>query len=158
MESIYDVPVLLRREIEALMIKPFLDEFEKELGRDKTYEIVESVIKEIAEKQGAYYAEMLGANDVEALLKQEEAWTANNALELENVIEEDTNLRQTVKRCAYVDMYERIGMKDLGFTLSCLRDEYFYRGFNMKMVMSRSKQLMTGGDCCDFYMQFPKEK
>ena len=37
METIYDVPVLLRREIEALMVKPFLDAFEKELGHEKTY-------------------------------------------------------------------------------------------------------------------------
>ena len=40
MKNIYDVPIILRREIEALMVKPFLDAFEKELGHDKTYEIL----------------------------------------------------------------------------------------------------------------------
>lgn len=42
MKNIYDVPIILRREIEALMVKPFLDAFEKELGHDKTYEIAKS--------------------------------------------------------------------------------------------------------------------
>lgn len=40
MKTIYDVPIILRREIEALMVKPFIDAFEKELGHEKTYEII----------------------------------------------------------------------------------------------------------------------
>ena len=150
MTTIYDVPVLLRREIEALMIKPFLDAFEKELGRDKTYEI--------AKRQGADYAAELGENDMAAITKQEEAWTANDALEIEEKAADDCTLYQTIKRCAYVDMYERIGMRDMGYTLSCMRDEYFYQGFNPEMVMTRSKTLMTGGDCCDFCFKFPKKE
>ena len=35
MKTIYDVPIILRREIEALMVKPFIDAFEKELGHEK---------------------------------------------------------------------------------------------------------------------------
>lgn len=158
MTTIYDVPVLLRREIEALMIKPFLDAFEKELGRDKTYEIAAGVVREIAKRQGADYAAELGENDMAAITKQEEAWTANDALEIEEKAADDCTLYQTIKRCAYVDMYERIGMRDMGYTLSCMRDEYFYQGFNPEMVMTRSKTLMTGGDCCDFCFKFPKKE
>ena len=158
MTTIYDVPILLRREIEALMIKPFLDAFEKELGRDKTYEIAAGVVREIAKRQGADYAAELGENDMAAITKQEEAWTANDALEIEEKAADDCTLYQTIKRCAYVDMYERIGMKDMGYTLSCMRDEYFYQGFNPEMVMTRSKTLMTGGDCCDFCFKFPKKE
>ena len=93
-----------------------------------------------------------------AITKQEEAWTANDALEIEEKAADDCTLYQTIKRCAYVDMYERIGMKDMGYTLSCMRDEYFYQGFNPEMVMTRSKTLMTGGDCCDFCFKFPKKE
>ena len=52
MKTIYDVPIILRREIEALMVKPFIDAFEKELGHEKTYEIVKKVIFAIAFKEG----------------------------------------------------------------------------------------------------------
>ena len=130
MTTIYDVPVLLRREIEALMIKPFLEAFEKELGRDKTYEIAAKVVKEIAKKQGAEYAVELGGNDLQAMEKQEEAWTANDALVVDEEVVDQCTLCQTIRKCAYVDMYERIGMKDMGYMLSCMRDEYFYLGFN----------------------------
>lgn len=158
METIYDVPVLLRREIEALMVKPFLDAFEKELGREKTYEIVEKVIAEIAFEQGKEYAELLGGNGIDALMGQAEAWSSNDALDMQMYVENETDCYSPVKRCAYVDMYERIGMKELGKVLSCLRDEFFYQGFNPEMEMCRSKTLMDGGDCCDFCFKFPKEQ
>lgn len=158
METIYDVPVLLRREIEALMVKPFLDAFEKELGHEKTYEIVEKVIAEIAFEQGKEYAELLGGNGIDALMGQAEAWSSNDALDMQMYVENETDCYSPVKRCAYVDMYERIGMKELGKVLSCLRDEFFYQGFNPEMEMCRSKTLMDGGDCCDFCFKFPKEQ
>lgn len=158
METIYDVPVLLRREIEALMVKPFLDAFEKELGHEKTYEIVEKVIAEIAFEQGKEYAELLGGNGIDALMGQAEAWSSNDALDMQMYVENETDCYSPVKRCAYVDMYERIGMEELGKVLSCLRDEFFYQGFNPEMEMCRSKTLMDGGDCCDFCFKFPKEQ
>lgn len=157
MQTIYDVPVILRREIEALMIKPFLDAFEKELGHEKTYEIAASVVEQIAEAQGAEYAVVLGGNDKEALAKQSDSWGSNDALAWDVVSEDDHSICQNLTKCAYVQMYERIGMKELGYTLSCLRDEYFYKGFNPKMKMTRSKTLMNGDDCCDFGFYFPKE-
>ena len=157
METIHDVPVLLRREIEALMIKPFLDRFEKELGREKTYQIVGSVIKAIAEAQGAECAQLWGGNDVEALGNQNKTWGANDALYGEVVLKDDYRVYTDIKKCAYVDMYERIGMKDLGFMLSCLRDEAFYKGFNSELCMTRTKCLMCGDDCCDFRLDFPKD-
>lgn len=157
METIYDVPVLLRREIEALMIKPFLDEFEKELGHEKVYAIVEKVVGEIAKKQGAEYAKELGGNDLAALRKQSEGWTANDALAWDESMPDENTLCQNITHCAYVDMYKRIGMAELGYTLSCMRDEYFYEGFNEEMVMTRSKTRMNGDDCCDFCFKFPKK-
>ena len=60
MKTIYDVPIILRREIEALMVKPFIDAFEKELGHEKTYEIVKKVIFDIAFKEGQEYAALFG--------------------------------------------------------------------------------------------------
>ena len=91
METIYDVPVLLRREIEALMVKPFLDAFEKELGHEKTYEIVEKVIAEIAFEQGKEYAELLGGNGIDALMGQAEAWSSNDALDMQMYVENETD-------------------------------------------------------------------
>ena len=82
MKTIYDVPIILRREIEALMVKPFIDAFEKELGHEKTYEIVKKVIFDKAFKEGQEYAELFGRNDLQAIRMQMEPWSSNGALNL----------------------------------------------------------------------------
>lgn len=150
MKTIYDVPIILRREIEALMIKPFLDEFEKELGHEKTMEITRKIIWDIAVKEGREYAEMFGCNDLQAIRMQMEPWSSNGALDLEWTGDGVKHLCEDVKRCEYVAMYDRIGMKDLGAILSCGRDEPFYKGMNEKIKMQRTRTLMTQGECCDF--------
>lgn len=157
METIHDVPVILRREIEALMIKPFLDAFEKELGHDKAYEIAASVIEEIAAAQGTEYTKIWGGNNKKALEKQRLTWGANDAIQREILVDDDYSYHFNIVKCAYVQMYERIGMKDLGFLLSCLRDEAFYRGFNPDLTMGRTTCLMCGDKCCDFRLDFPKD-
>ena len=157
MKTIHDVPVILRREIEALMIKPFLDAFEKELGHDKTYEIAASVIEGISLAQGAEYSEIWGGKDKKAMEKQRLTWSANGAIERETLVDDDYRYHFNITKCEYVQLYERLGMKDMGFLLSCLRDEGFYRGFNPDMKMGRTKCLMCGDDCCDFRLDFPKE-
>ena len=47
MKTIYDVPIILRREIEALMVKPFIDAFEKELGHEKKKSSLTSPLKKV---------------------------------------------------------------------------------------------------------------
>ena len=119
MKTIYDVPIILRREIEALMVKPFIDAFEKELGHEKTYEIVKKVIFDIAFKEGQEYAELFGRNDLQAIRMQMEPWSSNGALNLAWSGDGKKHLCEDVLECQYVAMYERIGMKDLGAVLSC---------------------------------------
>lgn len=150
METIYDVPILLRREIEALMIKSLMDAFAAEIGEERAREVIRQVIVASAKKAGQEYAEKLGNNDIPAMEKQMEGWTANDALKMKIISKDEKHMRYDVTSCAYVKMYERLNMKELGPILSCSRDEPFYVGFNPKMKMTRTKELMTGGDCCDF--------
>ena len=65
METIQDVPILLRREIEALMVAPFLDAFAKELGESRTMEIAREVIAKLARQSGAEAAKAVGGNSFE---------------------------------------------------------------------------------------------
>ena len=45
MKNIYDVPIILRREIEALMVKPFLDAFEKNLDMTRHMRLQKSHLR-----------------------------------------------------------------------------------------------------------------
>jgi hypothetical protein len=55
-----------------------------------------------------------------------------------------------VTRCGYADLYGRLGMRDLGYCLSCSRDEPFARGFNPRLALARTQTIMRGAATCDF--------
>ncbi len=66
------------------------------------------------------------------------------------VKETEKELFFDVSYCGYVEIYEKLGVKKLGCTLSCIRDFYFLEGFNPKITLKRTKTIMEGGNYCDF--------
>ena len=63
--KIEDMPILLRREVEALILKPFLEAFEKEVGTERTLEIVCQIMREKAGEQGRALAARHGVDSLE---------------------------------------------------------------------------------------------
>lgn len=147
------IPLILRREIEARIIKPFLEAFFSEIGEDRTYEIANSVVEDLARKQGAESAVNLQKNSPETLLDHLGPHRAGGALEVKQISESDTHNRFDIVRCSYVDMYEKLDMREMGSTLSCNRDACFFQGVNAKFKLTRTKTLMKGNDCCNFLVE-----
>ena len=155
--SVSDVPCLVRREIEALMIAPFLEAFAEEFGREKVMEIAGKVIDRLAVESGKAYAEEMKLKADETLIPairdQLLGHTADG--DCDNRLVEETADHVTVYThdCAYVRMYERIGLKDLGCLLSCRRDKGFYEGMEKGLRFVRTKTRMEGCDVCDFRVE-----
>ena len=152
-KDIIEIPLILRREIEARMIKPFIEAFSKEIGEERTLEITEHIIEDLAIQAGQESAERLGDDSPESALDHLKPHIAGGALEIKSISKDETHNRFDVVRCGYVDMYEKLGMRDLGGTLSCNRDACFYQGVNPKFKFSRTKTLMKGDNCCDFLVE-----
>ena len=161
MQTINDVPMILRREIEARMAAPLIRAFEKELGKERTHEIVGSVIKELALEAGQYLASLVEVNDIDQFVEHLlPVFQSGGALEMEMVEHTSTEARWDTTRCKYAEMYRDLGMADLGKLLSCNRDEYLFKGYNPDMVFERTMTKMDNERCCDFCLklQTPEEK
>ena len=74
----------------------------------------------------------------------------DDALEIKMVKETEKELFFDVSYCGYAEIYEKLGVKKLGCTLSCIRDFYFLEGFNPRITLKRTKTIMEGDDYCDF--------
>ena len=155
--TVSDVPWLVRREIEALMIAPFLEAFSAEFGREKTLEIAGKVIDRLAAESGRAYAEEMDLKKDETLSPaiREQLLSHNIAGDCDNRLVEETEDHVTVHTCDcdYVKMYERIGLKDLGCLLSCRRDVGFYEGMGLGLRLVREGTRMEGCDVCDFRVE-----
>jgi GTP cyclohydrolase II len=71
-------------------------------------------------------------------------------MKIQIIRENNNELFFDVTYCGYAQMYEDMGIKELGFIFSCSRDFPFMEGFNLEIELTRTKTIMEGAECCDF--------
>lgn len=153
-KTINDVPLILRREIEARMVEPFIRAFAKELGEEKTIEIVKNVVAGLAEEAGKGLAETLGDTSLDSFVENiMPMFGAGGGLQYEVKEVTEDMARIDIVHCAYADMYKRLGMADLGPVLSCGRDESLIKGFNPDVEFIRQYTIMEDDSYCDFCLK-----
>ncbi len=142
---------LQRREIQAPIAACLIHGFAAQLGLDKALEIAQAAVRQDAEMAGQAMAAKLGANTLAALNHiVHEVWAVEGAVSIRRVEETKRTLDFDITRCRYAEMYEALGLKELGFCLSCSRDESFASGFNPNIRLTRSQTIMQGASHCDF--------
>jgi hypothetical protein len=142
---------LLRREIQAPIAAALIRGFAGVLGRDRALEIAEAAVRADAAAFGRQAAERLGGGTLAGLERLvREVWAADDAMTIRFLEVTDHTLHFDVTRCRYAELYERLGMRDLGYCLSCSRDEPFARGFNPRLALRRTQTIMQGASTCDF--------
>ncbi len=154
-EKEMNITHLKRREIQAPIVSSLIKRFAKEVGADKTMEITKHIIREDAILSGKNLAEEYKGNSIVELSKiLKEVWAKDDALEIKMVKESEKELFFNVTYCGYAEIYEKLGIKELGCVLSCIRDFYFLEGFNPRITLKRTKTIMEGAEYCDFrYMK-----
>ena len=140
------------------MIKPIFEEMVSELGEDRAKSILQSAIVKNAIASGKAYADdqdaptsLLGYH---SLLPQ---WTADGALEVEMLEENEDKLAYNVTRCRYAEMYREMGLAQIGHILSCGRDGTFCTGYDSKIHLERTQTIMQGASHCDFRFTYDSE-
>ena len=149
----YDVRIthLKCREIQAPIVSSLIQGFAEEIGSDKTIEVAKKVIRKDATESGKKLAQEYSGNSMSELSKiVKEVWAKDGAMKIQIIRENDNELFFDVTYCGYAQMYEKMGLKELGFILSCSRDFPFMEGFNPEIELSRAKTIMEGAGYCDF--------
>lgn len=148
-DTLNDVGVLKRREIEARIVSPLLERLAERFGPE-VYEVARETVVEVAREQGASLAERAGGTTLPDFAAALGAWSADGALETEVRELSDESFGFDVTRCRYAEMYRSLGLEDLGATLSCNRDGSLMEGFNPDVEFTRTQTIMGGADHCDF--------
>ncbi|MEQ9333377.1 L-2-amino-thiazoline-4-carboxylic acid hydrolase [Thalassobaculum sp.] len=152
------LPILEQRRIEARVIKPIYDEMVARLGVEAAQAILGAAIEKAAIAQGRSFAEASGGQlGIDGFAAIQKHWTANGALEIEEVGRAQDRLDFNVTRCRYSEMYREMGLGDIGHLLSCGRDGTFCQGFDPRITLERTQTIMGGAPHCDFRYSFDPE-
>lgn len=152
------VGLLNRREIEARILAPLIGALSAEYDREHVLEIVRRVISDLARQQGAQLAASMEANDLEHFAEVQETWKKDNAIQTEVLELSHKKLSFNVFRCRYAEMYQHLGIPELGKMLSCDRDYALIEGFNPNIQLCRTQTIMEGAELCDFRFELQTSK
>jgi hypothetical protein len=150
------IGVLTRREIEARILSPVIEALGESFGRDQVLSVVQRTIVKIAREQGAELSKQMGGNSLRHFSESLQFWTRDDALEIEVIEESEDVLSFNVIRCRYAELYESLGIRDLGTSFSCARDFALIEGFNPDVSLTRTQTIMEGASFCDFRYRLNK--
>lgn len=147
--SITGVPILTQRRIEAEFAKGIFDEMIAALGEPEAKRILTNAVVRLAKSSAAEMAKTAppGLDGFRSILPR---WTAEDALQIDIIESTPEKFHFNVTRCRYAEMYENMGIAELGGILSCNRDGAFCEGFDPNLQMDRTQTLMGGASHCDF--------
>ncbi|EKE71281.1 MULTISPECIES: L-2-amino-thiazoline-4-carboxylic acid hydrolase [Roseobacteraceae] len=156
-DAMKDLPILERRRIEAMILKHVLDVITERAGREEAEAVIGETCSRSAIEQGKALAEDLGhapnLSDFADILPN---WTKEDALEMDVLVTEPDQMAFNVTRCRYAEMYQDMGLGDIGHLLSCNRDGDFCVGYNPKIELTRTQTIMKGASHCDFRYKMTK--
>ena len=156
------VTILEKRKIQAEIIKPIYKEMVLKLGKQKAQQILEKAIINSAIVEGknlrkSVDKENKNASLIDKFIKVFENWKIDGALEINEIKKNNNTYHFDVTRCKYAEMYNKMGIKELGSILSCNRDSSFSKGFDKTFFLQRKQTLMGGDRCCTFRYRIKKK-
>ena len=144
------IGVLTRRETEARILAPLIEALGAEFGRERVLEVLRETVIRIAREQGAAMREQQGSDNLEAFAATLPAWQQDDALRIETLRQDEAAFHFNVTRCRYAELYQALGIPELGALLSCNRDFALIEGFNAEVQLERRQTIMQGASHCDF--------
>ena len=152
MDGPTEIPVLLKRRIQAQVIGPIHAEMVAALGKEAADAILDAAIRKAAIAEGQSFAAKApgGVTSMADFIKLYEHWTADGALEIEVLEATDERFDFNVTRCRYAETYREMGLGDIGHLMSCNRDGTFCEGYDPNIQLERRQTIMAGAPTCTF--------
>ena len=132
-----------KKELELKSAINYIRLFEKELGKDA---IVEILKKDLKTKFHNTNKTING--DIEKEYKRIKDNIENDNFELELISKTNSLLQFNIKKCPFVELFEKLNARDIGHLLLCNYD--FIGAKSRGFTLDRDKTLMQGNNCCNF--------
>ena len=140
---------LERRKIEAGVLIPMVQAFQRAFGKERANAVAREVIVQLARQDGERWARQFG-DDLAAMEKVSGLWAAGGSLGIEPVGKSADALDFNVTRCRYAEHYKELGLPELGYLFHCNRDFAMVEGFSPGLALKRTQTIMEGASHCDF--------
>ena len=125
----------------------FTSEFIKEFGAERSYAVIERVLKEKLTTEAKLSVAKLGGNSIKHITKYCEG-LAQGDCEITVIESTDSYVAIIVRRCKVYEAFNELGFPEIG-RLYCKADYAFTEAFNPEMKLLRTKMISNGDEFCN---------
>lgn len=148
-----------KRRIEAEILKHVYDQLKDSHGVAVARSTIGEAVRRSALEQAARFAAQSPEGpSLQGFIDMQPLWTAEGALEVQEVGRAENAYAFNVVRCRYSEMYKAMGLGEIGGLLSCQRDGTFCEGYDPKLKLTRTQTIMEGASHCDFRFTYEADK
>lgn len=159
MQAFPEIGILHRRKIEAEIIKPIYDVLVRNYGKEQAKALIAEAIATAAVNAGKSFAAKEAApTSMESFVALQHLWEQDDALKITVLQKDHDHYHYDVHQCRYAEMYQEMGLAEIGFLLSCYRDHKFIEGYAPHITLQRQHTVMMGEGRCDFRYQRQAEQ
>lgn len=150
-----NLSMLDKRRIEAEILGHVYEVLKASHGKGAAMQAVgDAVRRSSIEQAQRFAAQGEQPTSLQSFVELSSLWSQDGALTI--AVREHTDQRYDfdVVRCRYAEMYQAMGLGEIGHLLSCQRDGTFCEGYDPKLKFSRTQTIMQGASHCDFHYAY----
>jgi len=140
-----DLTIFERLAVQMEALVPLVRDLQRLLGEGV---VNEALTRRIEEQRASARENATRTEDLSILAAGTAAYAAGDALDYEVLEASSDRFDMNVHRCAYAEMMERLGARDIGHLLICNQD--YAMADAMGLELTRTQTCMQGGAFCDF--------
>ena len=153
-----NLSMLTKRRIEAEMLGHVYEVLKASHGKEAAMQAIGDAVRRSSIDQARRFAaETGGPTSLQSFVDISSLWESEDALKIEVREKTDTQYVFDVVRCRYAEMYQAMGLGEIGHLLSCQRDGTFCEGYDPKLKFARTQTIMQGASHCDFRYSYEAE-
>ena len=153
-----NLSMLEKRRIEAEILGHVYEVLKASQGKAVAMQAVgDAVRRSSIEQAQRFAAQGEQPTSLQSFVDLSALWEADGALKIEVRKHTETHYDFDVVRCRYAEMYQAMGLGEIGHLLSCQRDGTFCEGYDPKLKFSRCQTLMQGASHCDFRYSYDSD-
>ena len=144
------LPYLERVKIQSEILLPLYRRLRETLGEEQAASLLREAVADFGRQMGEQIAEASNAPTLDKLRGLLPAFMAGDALDVEPLADNDTEIKLNVRGCRYAEYFRSIGEPEFGAMLTCEIDPPMTTGIDKSLTLERTQTWMSTNKPCDF--------
>ena len=145
-----DVPFLEQVKIQAQVLVPLIQGFQREFGKERVNALVPKALFDFYERFGAEWWRNTPGEPAERIAKAIDMFAVGNAIDVKEIARTADRYEFDITGCRYAEFFKALGVPELGYLLVCSIDPPMTEGYGADVTLKRDKTIMQGADRCEF--------